>query len=111
MVGGSSQPTCDFTWAIETLSACGSVPPTHSLLGRAVPLTIRCVGLLRSACSDDSVSVYGECVFARKGECVLACKVRVCDSDAKTTHPELFFCGIAHIGIHRMSASGFGNSK
>lgn len=30
MVGGSSQPTCDFTWAIETLSACGSVLPTQS---------------------------------------------------------------------------------
>lgn len=75
MVGGSSQPTCDFTWAIETLSACGSVPPTHSLLGRAVPLTIRCVGLLRSACSDDSVSVHGECVFVRKTECVCsACR-------------------------------------
>lgn len=82
MVGGSLQPTCDFTWAIEKLSACGSVPPTHSLLGRAVPLTIRCVGLLRSACSDDSMSVYGECV--------LACKVRVCEFNARTTHPVWF---------------------
>lgn len=96
MVGGSSQPTFDFTWAIETLSACGSVPPTHSLLGRAVPLTIRCVGLLRSACSDDSVSVYGKCVFVRKRECVLACKVRVCEFDAKTTHPVQFLWNRTH---------------
>lgn len=47
-------------------------------------------------------------MFVRKTECVLACKVRVCKFDAKTTHPELgfFFCGITHIEIHRMSASG-----
>lgn len=82
MVGGSSQPTCDFTWAIETLSACGSVPPTHSLLGRAAPLKIRCVGLLRSACSDDSVSVYGVCMFARK-KCALTCRVRACEFECQ----------------------------
>lgn len=110
MVGGSSQPTCDFTWAIETLSACGSVPPTHSLLGRAVPLTIRCVGLLRSACSDDSVSVYGECVFVRATCSVLACKVRVCEFDAKTTHPELFLWNHTHRNTQDVS-QWFGDSK
>lgn len=42
--------------------------------------------------------------FVRKRE--LTCKVRVCELDAKTTHPVLFF-----IEIHRVSGSGLGNSK
>lgn len=51
-------------------------------------------------------------MFVRKTECVLACKVRVCKFDAKTTHPELGFFLWNHTHRNTQDVSQwFGNSK
>lgn len=106
--------------AIETLSACGSVPPTHSLPERAATHahTHRCththtqsqhVGLLRSTRGDDSVCVcLSVCAFVKKLR-VHSLTHATTAAIAKTTHPQFFrrWEG-GHTGP---SASGFTNAK